>query len=84
MSHKKYNVNRWDEGYILFNDLEGLLEFLRDFQNTMFYTEKYVELLVFPQRLLITFLFNRDLKEDWIMFLDLFLKEDLKIKSDSK
>jgi len=73
----KYTINRWDEGWVLFNNLEGLLDFLRDLSNTMFYKEKYIDVLVFPQRLLIVFLFNRDLKEDWIMHLDQYVTEGI-------
>lgn len=74
ISTLKYNINRLEEGWILFNDLNGLIKFLIDFQDTMFYKEKYIDLIAFPQRLLVIFLFNRDLKEDWLLFLNSFTR----------
>jgi len=75
MKESRYGDIDTDEemAYIYFDNFENFLEFLDDFRETKYFQKDLVEIVAFPKRRLVIFLFNGDLKEDWLFFMHDFL-----------
>ena len=75
MKESKYGDIDIDEEmtHIYFDNFEDFIKFLNDFSETKYFEKGLVEVIAFAKRRLVIFLFNGDLKEDWLFFMHDFL-----------